>query len=209
MKEFTKIEENLINSLNKPIDNIDMNIVNSIVSKMLDNREYYKLICFLNNLYDFAKVPSNIVDKLILDNNKECIAEFLNNEDILYFLSEEEKNKFKDFLNVCEVNIKLENNYDYYYKLLYKQGIRSWHSNIDKVSENVTEYKLTKYNQLIKIKLKDIKNVGLVVSCTIYSNYCLTKEEQILKGIDYINEFGFNIDRNINNKAIIKKINLF
>ena len=48
--------------------------------------------------------------------------------------------------------------------------------------------------------------MGVVVSCIMYSNYYLSEEEQILKGIDYINEFGFNIERNINNKNIIKNL---
>ena len=37
-----------------------------------------------------------------------------------------------------------------------------------------------------------------------YKNYNLTENEQLLKAIDYINEYGFNIDRNINNDDIIK-----
>ena len=38
-----------------------------------------------------------------------------------------------------------------------------------------------------------------------YKNYNLTEKEQILKGIDYINDYGFNINRNIKNDAIINK----
>ena len=36
-----------------------------------------------------------------------------------------------------------------------------------------------------------------------YKYYNLSKEEQLLSVIDYINEFGFGIDRNLNNDNII------
>ena len=202
MKKYTNEEIRLINSLNKPIYNIDMNLVNLIVDKMLKNHEYFNLLCFLNNLYDFAELPESIVDKLIMENNKECIAEFLENENILYFLNPEDKKRLKDYLNVQEINIKLENTYDYYYKLLYKQGIRNWHCDTQN-NDDIIVHTFTRYNKLINLKLKEIKEVGVVVSCIIYSNYYLSKDEQILKGIDYINEFGFNIERDINNKSII------
>lgn len=204
MKKYTDKEINLINSLNKPINNINKDLVISIINKMLQNSDYYKLICLLNNLYDFSEIPINIVDRLISDDDKACIAEFLENEDVLYFLSEQEKNRLKEFLNVKKINIKLNNTYDYYDRLLYKQGIRNWNSDTFKNSNNEIVHKLTRYNKLINLKLKEVKGVGLVVSCIIYSNYNLSEEEQILKGIDYINEFGFNIERDINNSAIIK-----
>ena len=204
MEKYTKEEINLINFRHKPINKIDINLTSSIVHKMLLNHKYEELIQFLNRLYDFAKIPINIVNILIQSNNKECISVFLENEDDLYFFDSEEKDELKDFLNVREINIKLENTYDYYYKMLYKQGIRNWRSNT--VKNNVIEHTFTRYNKLIKLKLKDIKDIGVVVSCIIYSNYYLPEEEQILKGIDYINEFGFNINKDINNKAIIKNM---
>lgn len=203
---YTEEEKNLINSLNRPIDNINENLVKSIVDKLLDNKDFEELIYFFNSLNDFAEIPNNIVDKLILENNKECIAKFLENEDSLYFLNENDISRLKNFLNVREINIKLEKTYDYYYKFLYNQGVRNWKSNTIKTNNDIIEHKLTRYNKLIKFKLKEVKNIGVVVACTIYSNYYLTEEEQILKGIDYINEFGFAIERNINNKNIIKEL---
>ena len=77
MKAYTEEEKNLIKSLNRPIENINETLVSSIVDKLLDNKDFEELIQFFNSLYDFAEVPKNIVDKLILENNKECIAEFL------------------------------------------------------------------------------------------------------------------------------------
>ena len=71
MKKYTDKELDVINSLNKPIDNIDMTLVNSIINKMLLKGYYEDLINFLNNLYDFAEIPNDIVDKLISDNNKK------------------------------------------------------------------------------------------------------------------------------------------
>ena len=204
MEKYTYKETSLINSLNKPIDNIDMILVNSIVNKMIKNGEYNGLLNFLNNLYDYAKLPKNIVDKLILENNKDCIAEFLDNEEILYFLNLEEKNKLKKYLNACEVNIKLDNTFDYYYKKLYKQGIRIWRNNTIKNNNKIIiEHLFTQYNKIIKLKLIEVKDIGVIASCVIYSNYYLPKEEQIFKGIDYINEFEFNIDKDINNKNIL------
>ena len=146
------------------------------------------------------------MDILIQDNNKKCISIFLEKEESLYFLTEKEKNKLKEFLNAQEINIILDKSYDYYYKMLYDQGIRTWNSNTIKKDDNIVEHKFTRYNKLIKIKLKEVKNIGVIVSCVIYSNYNLSNEEQILNDIDYINEFGFNIERNINNINIIKNI---
>lgn len=175
--------------------------INSIVNKMLKNRDYYKLLCFLNDLYNFAKLPENIVDKLISEDNKACASEFLENEDLLYFLSQKKKDKLKKFLNAREVNIKLNKPYEYYYELLFANGVRLW--NTKKIDDTV-EHTFTRYNKPIKIRLKEIKEDNVLVSCVIYSNYDLSEDEQILKAIDYINEFGFNIDRNINNDSIIK-----
>lgn len=203
MKNFTNKETNFIESLNEPIHDIDLNLVNSIINKMLQNSEYGELISLLNNLYDFAETPLNIVDELIQDNNKKCISVFLENEESLYFLTDEEKNKLKVFLNVQEINILLDKSYDYYYKMLYDQGIRTWNGNTTKKNNNIIEHIFTRYNKLIKFKLKEIKNVGLVVSCVNYSNYNLSREEQVLKSIDYINKFGFNINRDINNKNML------
>ena len=203
---YTEEEKNLINSFNRPIDNINENLVKSIVDKLLENKDFEELIYFFNSLNDFAEIPNNIVDKLILENNKECIAKFLENEDSLYFLNKNDISRLKNFLNVREINIKLEKTYDYYYKFLYNQGVRTWQSNTIKTNNDIIEHVLTRYNKLIKLKLKEVKNIGVVVACTIYSNYYLTEEEQILKGIDYINEFGFTIERNINNKNIIKEL---
>ena len=206
MKAYTEEEKNLIKSLNRPIDNINETLVSSIVGKLLDNKDFEELIHYFNSLYDFAEVPKNIVDKLILENNKECIAQFLENEDSLYFLNKSEINRLKNFLNVREINIRLEKDYDYYYKFLYNQGIRNWQSDTIKINDDTIEHVLTRYNKLIRLKLKEVKNIGVVVACTIYSNYYLSEEEQILKGIDYINEFGFNIERNINKKNLIKNL---
>lgn len=54
MKNYTEEEKNLISSLNKPIDNIDKSLVNSIIDKMLNKYYYEELIDFLNSLYDFT-----------------------------------------------------------------------------------------------------------------------------------------------------------
>lgn len=204
MKNYTEEEKNLIHSLHKPIDNIDETLISQIIDKMLNNKSFEELIYFLNNLYNFAKVPKNIVAKLINENNKECISVFLENEDNLYFLINKEKKILKDFLNVYEINIKLEETYDYYYNLLFKQGVR--HCKSTKINCGTIEHSFMRYNKLIRIKIKEIKEIGLVVSYINYCNYNLPENEQILNGIDYINEYGFNIERNINNDAIIKKI---
>ena len=194
--KYTIKEQDFINSLNKPIDKININLINSIINKMIKNKEYEELIYFLNNLYDFTIISIDIVNKIIIDNNKECASFFLENEEILFFLNKEEKNKLKSFLNVFEVNIKLNESYNYYYDLLFNQEIRLWKSiNID----NYIEYSFTKNNKLIKIKLKEIKDLGLFVSYINYNNYNLSKEEQILNGIDYINKYGFNINKDVNN----------
>ena len=84
MKIFTYEEINLINSLNKPIDKIDMDLVNLIIDKMIQYKNYEGLINLLNNLYDFAQIPKDISNRLIIDNNKECISAFLEKEDVLY-----------------------------------------------------------------------------------------------------------------------------
>lgn len=202
MKKYTKKENNLITSLHEPVDNIDENLVNSIVDKLLNNNDFEGLIHFLNSLYDFAKTPKNIVDKLINENNKECIAIFLENENILYFLSNDEKNRLKEFLNAYEVNIKLEKSYDFYYKLLFKQGFRHFKS--IKINDKITEHLFTRYNVLSRIKLKEITSIGTVISYIDYKNYNLTENEQLLKAIDYINEYDFNINKNLNDDDIIK-----
>ncbi len=202
MENYIEEEKNLINSLNRPIDNIDEALVSSIVNKLLDNKNFEELIHFFNSLYDFAKVPENIVDRLINENNKECVSIFLENEDILYFLSNDEVNKLKVFLNAYGVNIKLKKSYDYYYKLLFKQGFRHFKS--IRVNDIIIEHLFTRYNKLTRIKLKEITDVGVVVSYIDYKNYNLIKNEQLLKAIDYINEYGFNIDRKLNNDNIIK-----
>lgn len=198
MKKYTDEETNLINSLNKPINNIDMTLVESVVNKLLLNKDCVELIYFLNALYDFAEIPKDMVDKLIVENNKECISIFLENEDILYFLTNAETNKLKSFLNVNEVNIKLRGSYDYYYNLLFKKGVR--HLKLIKINDEILEHTFTKYNKLIGIKLKEIKDIGLVVSCINYRNYNMSEEEQILKAIDYINDYDFNIVRDVNNE---------
>lgn len=201
MKDYTEEEKNLINSLNRPINNIDEALVSSIVDKLLDNKDFEELIHFFNSLYDFAKVPKNIVDKLINENNRECISIFLENENILYFLSTDETNKLKEYLNVWEVNVKLKESYDYYYKLLFKQGFRHFKS--IKTDDKIIEHLFTRYNKLTRIKLKEISDIGIVVSYIDYKNYNLPDDEKLLKAIDYINEYGFNIDRKLNNDNII------
>ncbi len=202
MQDYTEEENNLISSLCKPIDNIDETLVSSIIDKLMNNKNFEELIHFLNSLNDFAKVPENIVDRLINLNNKECISIFLENEDILYFLNANEKNKLKKFLNVYDVNIKLKESYNYYYRLLFKQGFRHFKS--IKTNDRITEHLFTRYNKLTRIRLKEISNIGIAVSYIDYKNYNLTENEQLLKAIDYINEYGFNIDRKLNKDNIIK-----
>lgn len=192
MKNITTEELKIINSLNKPIDNIDMSLVNSIINKLLDSKNYIELINFLNNLHDFSTIPSNILD-ILLNSDKECIASLLENEDILYFLTEEEKDRLKNKLSVSEANIKLNESYDCYYDLLFKQGIRP--RDEKKISDNIVEHTFTRANQIIGIKLKEVKDIGVVVSYIDYKLYNLPKDKQLLKEIDYINEFGFDVNK--------------
>lgn len=201
MKKFTEEEKNLIQFFNKPNYAIDETLISSIIDKMLNNKEFEELIHFLNSLHDFTKVSNDIVDKLINDNNKECVSIFLENEDTLYFLNDCEKDKLKNFLNVYEVNIKLKDTYEYYYNLLFKHGFR--HFKTTEINNKITEHLFTRYNKAIRIKLKEIDDIGVVVSYINYKYYNLSKEEQLLSVIDYINEFGFGIDRNLNNDNII------
>ena len=200
MEKYTE-EERILISLNRPIENVDESLINSVVDKMLYNNDYENLIYFLNTMYDFAKIPNNLIENLIKDNNKECISIFLENDGILYFLSENEKDKLKKVLDVHEVNIKLEKSYDYYYDLLFKQGFRPYKS--IKINDKITEHLFTRYNKLTKIKLKEIDGIGVVGSYINYKYYNLSKTEQILNAIDYINKYGFNIERNINDVSII------
>lgn len=197
MEKYTEGEMELINSLNKPVNDVDMNLVDSVIDKMLLNEEYDNLLSFLNVLNDFSNTSKNIVDKLITENNKKCISIFLENESSLYFLNKEEIMQLKIYLGVSEVNIKLDKPYDYYYKLLFNQGVRLFKT--VEMNDNEKEYIFTRYNKEFKIKLKEIKNVGLVVSYVDYHNYNLTKEEQINNAIDYINEYGFAIENDIKN----------
>ena len=124
MEKYTEGETELINSLNKPVNDVDMNLVDSVIDKMLLNEEYDNLLNFLNALNDFSNTSKNIVDKLITENNKKCISIFLENESSLYFLNKEKIMQLKIYLGVSEVNIKLDKPYDYYYKLLFNQGVR-------------------------------------------------------------------------------------
>ena len=105
--------------------------------------------------------------------------------------------QLKIYLGVSEVNIKLEKPYDYYYELLFNQGVRLFKA--VEINDNEKEYIFTRHNKEFKIKLKEIRNVGLVVSYVDYHNYNLTKEEQINNAIDYINEYGFAIENDIKN----------
>ena len=204
MEKYTNEERSLIDNLNKPTNNINMTLVESIVNKLLLNKECMELIHFLNNLYDLAEMPNDIVAKLIKENNKECVSIFLENENILFFLTNVEINKLKSFLNAHEVNIKLKESYDYYYNLLFKQDVR--HLKSTKINDEILEHTFTKYNEQIGIKLKEIKDVGLVVSFTNYRNYNMSEEEQILKSIDYINSYNFNINREVDNETIIRNL---
>lgn len=197
MEKYTEGEMELINSLNKPVNDVDMNLVDSVIDKMLLNEEYDNLLSFLNALNDFSNTSKNIVDKLITENNKKCISIFLENESSLYFLNKEKIMQLKIYLGVSEVNIKLDKPYDYYYKLLFNQGVRLFKT--VEMNDNEKEYIFTRYNKEFKVKLKEIKNVGLVVSYVDYHNYNLTKEEQINNAIDYINEYGFAIENDIKN----------
>ena len=66
MKNYTEEEKNLISSLNKPIDNIDKSLVNSIIDKMLYKYYYEELIDFLNSLYDFNAI-------ITAEGRKDCV----------------------------------------------------------------------------------------------------------------------------------------
>lgn len=132
MEKYTNDEISIINA-NEPINNINNSLVDSIVKKMLHNKEYESLVNFYNTLYDFSILDlSEISDNLIKGNEFECIAFFLNNEDVLYFLPSEEKKKLKNFLNVKEISIKLNEPYNYYKDLLFKQGFIIFPSDIKK-----------------------------------------------------------------------------
>lgn len=198
MIKFTDNELELLNSLKEPITNIDVELVKSIINKMVINKEYESLIHFLNALNDFSPI-NNIFETflkyLIEDNNKECISFLLDNEELLYFLNIEEKQKLIKFLNAKKVYIKLKDSYDYYNILLFKQGLRSWKTN--KINDNLIEHTYTKNNQLVKFQIIESNNNGILISYTNYLNYNLTEEEQIKKNIDYLNAFGFNIERSI------------
>lgn len=191
--KFTKEEIELIKSLHVPVRNVNMILVNSIINKFMLNKEHEKIIYFLNTLNDFAETPDDFVNKLIKDNNKECIATFLENKSILYFISEKDIKKLEKFIDAYEVNIILDKPYKFYYDLLFKQGVRLSKTN---EAEHIKEYFFTRYNREFKIRLKDIKGVGLVVSYINYKNYYLSKEEQLKIAIEYINEYGFNIENN-------------
>lgn len=203
MKKNIDEKINLVKNLCEPIVGLDVNLVNEIIDKMLVNKDYEGIINVLNNLYDFSEIQFNIVDKLISTDNRECVSVFLSHEDCLYFLSTEEINKLRNFLNVYEVNIKLKESYDYYYKLLFNQNVRIWKNDFGDINDKFINYKCTRNNKLLNIKLKEYKDGSVVVSCIIYTNYILSKEEQILKCIDYINEYGFNIDNDLTNNCLI------
>ena len=191
--------EEMDNSLETFAENLNLDMINEVIDKIIFSNNYEELFDFLNYLYDFANIPDDIVDRLINDDKKECVSYFLENEEFLYFLNDKDINKLKKYLDVYEINVKLDKDYDYYYDLLLNQTVLPWKT---KKKNKVIEYTFTRYNKLINIKLKKINKI-LVVSCVIYSNYDLSKEEQLLKEIDYINEYGFNIERNVNNKDII------
>src|SRR5574344_168520 len=126
MEQYTEEEFALIH-LNRPIEKIDVNLIKSIETKMNLNKEYDYLIDFYNTLNDFSNFSfNNVAGYLIKNDNKECIANFLENEDSLYFFTKEDINKLKKYLNAMEINIKLDKDYDYYYKLLFKKGVRPY-----------------------------------------------------------------------------------
>ena len=56
---YTEKEIAFINSLNSPVSNVDVDLVNSIINKMLINKDYLKLINTLNSLFDFATLTFN------------------------------------------------------------------------------------------------------------------------------------------------------
>lgn len=203
MEEFTNKELAFINSINEPITNIDDDLVNTIINKMIINKEYEELICFLNSLNDFAQIPSGIVNKLIDDNNKECISYLLVNIDILYFFDDSEKQKLKDYLNVKNILIQLPETYDYYYRLLFSHGVRLWKS----INNNeYIEHIYTRYNELIKIRLIESSKFGVIASYINYLDYNISREEQILNCINYINQFGLNLENNINEITLVDEI---
>lgn len=193
MQKFTKRELDFINSLNCPVVHIDNELINSIINKIILNKDYDYLIYLLNALYDFAEIPQDIVNNLISNNDKKGISIFLDNEKELYFLSKKEVDKLKEFLNVKEAYFKLDKSYDYYYNILFKEGLRQ--QKPIKINNDIIEYTYYRYNKPIGIKIFDIKDIGLIVSYVNYLNYNLTIEEQIIKVIDYLNEFGFNITK--------------
>lgn len=207
---FANEELELINSLYKPIENVDINLVNSIIDKMVRSKKYKELIDFLNLLYDFSGIDElfeNFAERLITENNKECISFFLDEEENLDFFDNSTKHNLITFLNSKKIYIKLNNTYDYYYKMLFSQGLRSW-KNIN-INENLVEHSYTRYNKLIKFKIIEDNNFGVIILYTNYLNYNLSYEEQILKAIDYLNEFGFNIERSIEsimNESLITKM---
>lgn len=203
MEEFTNKELAFINSINEPITNIDNDLVNTIINKMIINKEYEELICFLNSLNDFAQVPSRLVNRLIDDNNKECISVFLENIDDLYFFDDLEKQKLKNYLNVKDIFIKLPETYNYYYRLLFSHGVRLWKS----INNNeYIEHIYTRYNELIKIRLIESSKFGVIASYINYLDYNLSREEQILNCINYINQFGLNLENNINEITLVDEI---
>lgn len=198
MEQYNEEELTLIHS-NRPIEKIDVNLIKSIETKMHLNKEYDNLIDFYNTIYDFSNFSfKNVADCLIKNENKDCIAHFLENEDSLYFFTKEDINKLKKYLNAMEVNIKLNKDYDYYYKLLFKKGVRPYTK--PTINNYMKIYFFSRYNKSFKLKLIDVKNEELFVSYINYYNYKLLKEEQLFYAINYINEFGFNID--INAKSV-------
>lgn len=203
MLKFTNNELTFINSLNNPITNIDMDLVNTIIDKMIINKQYEELISFLNSLNDFAQIPSGLANRLIDDNNRECISVFLDNIDILYFFDDLEKQKLKDYLNAISVFIKLPENYDFYYKLLFSRGVRIWKSTNN---NGYVEHTYTRYNELIKIRLIESNKLGVIAAYVNYLDYNLPKEEQILNCIDYLNQFGFNLEKDTNKITLIDEL---
>src|SRR5574344_2727546 len=159
MEHYNEEELNLIHS-NRPIETIDVNLIKSIEIKMHLNKEYNNLLDFYNTLYDFSNFSfKDVADYLIKNDNKECIAYFLENEDLLYFFTKEDINKLKKYLNAYEVNIKLNKDYDYYYKLLFKKGVRPWSK--PKINNYMKKYSFSRYNINFKLKLIEVKNEGL------------------------------------------------
>lgn len=50
MEKFTDKEIGFNNRLNEPINNVDRNLINSIINKMLLNGDYEELVNVFNNL---------------------------------------------------------------------------------------------------------------------------------------------------------------